>query len=144
MAVLVGLLAALIFGGLFKIVVGGYNGSRIITFLLVMVLTGIASMIFYGKWQANHYLLRAEGIVVTWGFGDFSRKQKLYLYESIISVSINQNYFGKKYGYGDIHVTIPKLDRKLILRDITEPTKQLRLFEQQIESKSGAHKTLVT
>lgn len=143
-ATLVAILAALIFGVIFKFSIGGYNGTRAITFLLVLLLTAIATMIFYGKWQANTYVLRDEGIVVTWGFGDLSRRQKLYLYESIISVSINQEYFGKKYHYGDIHVTIPKLDRKLILKDISHPNQQMKALELFIKSKANAHNVLVT
>ena len=141
---LVAILSAAVFGAFFKLALGGYNGTRALTFLAVLFLAGVASMIYYGRWQANTYELRSEGIVVNTGFGNFSRKQKLYLYESIISVSFNQDYFGKKYGYGNVHVTIPKLEKKLILEDIEKPDQNLSALQIHIKGRDGSSKVLVT
>ena len=143
-SIIVAILAALVFGALFKLALGGYNGTRALTFLAVLFLAGVAAMIYYGRWQANTYELRSEGIVVNTGFGNFSRKQKLYLYESIISVSFNQDYFGKKYGYGNVHVTIPKLEQKLILEDIERPDQTMPALKMHIKDRDGASKVLVT
>lgn len=141
---LTAILSGLIIGAFFKFMIGSFNGSRILTFLIVLGIGGIAAMIYYAKWQAQTYILRHEGIVVSNGLGNFSRKQKLFLYESIISVSFNQNYFGKKYGYGNLHITIPKLDQKLILKDVVEPDEQLPLLQQHIQNKAGTNNVLVT
>lgn len=144
LSVLVALLAALLIGAFFKLAWGGHYGTRILTFLAVMFLAGLAAMIYYGRWQAHTYELRPEGIVVNTGFGNFSRKQKLYLYESIISVSFNQNYFGKKYGYGDVHITIPKLEKKLVLEDVEKPDQHLSVLQGHIQIREGGSKVLVT
>ena len=107
----VGLIAAFVVGSFFKFAIGSYAGSRILTFLVIVFISGFASMIAYIKWNSKEYRLSPEGIVVTGSVGALGKKQKIYLYESIISVSFNQNYFGAKYGYGDMHVTIPKLKK---------------------------------
>lgn len=144
LASLVGLIAAMIVGGFFKFTYGGYNYSRILTFLIVIFIAGFALMIAYSRWLGTHYDLTPEGIVVATGFGNFANKRKIFLYESIISASFNQNYFGKKYGYGDMHITIPKLEQKLILKDIEDPGDKLPYLQQHIKNKAGVNNVLVT
>lgn len=141
---LIALFAAFLIGSMFTIASGGHGFSRILTFLLIMGFAGLAAMIYHIKWHAVIYILRPEGIIVGNSVGAFGKKQKVYLYESIISASVNQNYFGNKYGYGDIHVTIPKLEKKLILKDVEIPDKQLEYLYARIKAKAGAHNVLVT
>lgn len=143
-ASIVGIMAAIVVGGFFKLVLGDYNYSRILTFLIVIFIAGFFLMIMYGRWKGTHYDLTPEGIVVATGFGDFANKRKIFLYESIITASFNQNYFGKKYGYGDLHVTIPKLEKTLVLKDIDDPSSKLPYLQKHIKNKSGSNNVLVT
>ena len=141
---IVALFSALIIGSMFTLVTGGHGFSRILTFLLVMGFAGVAGMIYHTKWHAIVYILKPEGIIVSNSVGAFGKKQKVYLYESIISASVNQGYFGNRYGYGDIHVTIPKLEKKLILKDVAIPEKHLEDLYARIKSKVNNHNVLVT
>lgn len=143
-SLLVALFGALVIGAMFTIASGGHGFSRILTFLIIMGFAGLAAMIYHIKWHAVEYILRPEGIIVGRSVGVFGKKQKVYLYESIITASVNQNYFGNRYGYGDIHVTIPKLEKKLILKDVEIPDKQIEDLYARIKAKAGAHNVLVT
>lgn len=135
--------SAILFGSIVHFVIGAYDGSRIITFLIIMLIGSIAVLMAYLKWRDDKYILTDEGIMISSSLSPTKKKHKIFLYESIISVSSNQNYFGSKLGYGEIHITIPKLGEKLILKDIEEPDEQLLILQKFIKSKVGSN-NLVT
>lgn len=140
-AVIIGIMV----GAFFTLLLGSADWSGFLTFLIILFMIGFAAMIYYIKWQSIEYLLGPEAILVTTSVGAVGKKQKVYLYESIISASFNQNIFGRKYGYGDMHITIPKLDQKLILKDVDRPGAQLPFLQDRIKQKVGIHhNTLVT
>jgi len=142
-AFFVGLLAAILFGTMVHFVVGAYDGSRILTFLIVMLVACISILLAYSKWRDEKYLLTDEGIIISSSITLTKRKKKLYLYESIISASFSQNYLGSKFGYGEIHITMPKLGEKLIMKDVASPELQLPKLQKFISQKTGKN-NLVT
>lgn len=143
-----GFIMALIIGAMvgafFTILLGSADWSGFLTFLIILFVIGFAAMIYYKKWLSIEYVLGPEAILVTKSNGAFGKKQKVFLYESIITASFNQNYFGRKYGYGDMHITIPKLEEKLILKDIDSPGNQLPFLQERIRNKTGINRSLVT
>jgi len=142
-AFFVALLAAIIFGSMVHFVVGSYDGSRIITFLIVMLIAGISVLLAYYKWRDEKYILTDEGIIISSSLTLTKRKKKLFLYESIISASFTQDYLGTKFGYGEIHITMPKLGEKLIMKDVDAPELQLPKLQKFITAKIGKN-NLVT
>lgn len=143
-SVVAALAAGWIVGKFVHFSIGAYGGSRFLTFLIIITIAGAATLIRYIKWQSVHYLLSPEGIVVTDSVGMLGKKQKIYLYESIITASVNQNFFGRKYGYGDIHLTIPKLEKKLMLKDLDQPASALTDLQARIHKRVGINSVLVT
>jgi len=135
--------SALLFGSIVHFVVGAYDGSRILTFLIIMLIGSIAVLLAFFRWRDDRYILTEDGILISSSLSLTQKKRKIFLYESILSVSSNQNYFGSKLGYGEIHVTIPKLGEKLILKDIEDPEEQLLILQKYIKSKVGSN-NLVT
>ena len=142
-AFFVGLLAAFIFGRMVHFMVGSYNGSRLLALLIVLLLACVSILLSYSKWRDEKYLLTGEGIIISSSITLTKRKKKLYLYESIISASFNQNYLGSKFGYGEIHITMPKLGEKLIMKDVASPELQLPKLQKFISQKTGKN-NLVT
>ena len=88
-------------------------------------------------------MLTDEGIIISTSLTITKRKKKLYLYESIISASFSQSYLGSKFGYGEIHITMPKLGEKLIMKDVASPELQLPKLQKFISQKTGKN-NLVT
>ena len=123
-------------------VVGSYDGSRILTFLIVMSIAGISVLLSYYKWRDEKYTLTNEGIIISTSLTLTKRKKKLFLYESIISASFTQNYFGTKFGYGEIHITMPKLHEKLVMKDVEAPELQLPILQKFITTKAGKNNLL--
>lgn len=142
-AFFVALFTAILFGTIVHFVIGAYDGSRILTFLIVMAIAGVSILLAYYKWRDDRYVLTEEGILISSSLSPTKKKRKIYLYESIISLSCNQNYFGTKFNYGEIHVTIPKLEDKLILKDVENPEEQLLLLQKFVKSNAGKN-NLVT
>jgi uncharacterized membrane protein YdbT with pleckstrin-like domain len=142
-AFFVGLLAAFIFGRMVHFMVGSYNGSRILALLTVLLVACISILLSYSKWRNEEYVLTDEGIIISTSLTITKRKKKLYLYESIISASFSQSYLGSKFGYGEIHITMPKLGEKLIMKDVASPELQLNKLQKFISQKTGKN-NLVT
>lgn len=141
---IVGLIAAFIVGSFFHFTLGHYAFSRILTFLIIVFIAAFALMIGYYEWKSISYKLSPEGIIVSKSSGLFGKKRKVYLYESIISASYTQHYFGTKYGYGDIHIEIPKLEKQLVLKDVYDPSQYLPRIQAHMRSKTGVNNVLVT
>lgn len=119
--------------------------SGVLIFVGVMFLAWIAILIRSKKWDATHFILGEDALMVTRMRGLMGMTtQDVYLYESIISARVQQTYFGQKYGYGDIELTIPKLERQIILRDVADPAQQLQILKSQMENKGGRSRELVT
>lgn len=143
-AVLTAILAAIIMRFIMSMAIGTYLLSGLFTFVIVMLFAWTAILIRNKKWENTKYLLGQDSIIVTRPSGMFGVTQDVYLYESILSISFQQDYFGKKYGYGDIDISIPKLGKTLVLKSVVEPSKQLPHLKAQIQQKADRPRALVT
>lgn len=143
-AIAVALIAALLMRILVDMAFGAYLLSGLFTFLTVMGIAWIAILIRNKKWRDTRYLLGPDAIIVTRPNGIMGVTQDVYLYESILSISFQQDYFGKKYGYGDIDISIPKLNQTLVLRSVVEPAQQLPHIKAQLNRKADRPRALVT
>jgi uncharacterized membrane protein YdbT with pleckstrin-like domain len=83
----------------------------------------IGSIKAYKGYKKGRYELKDDSLVVYKG-GIFGTSSKLYRYDSIVSVEVQQSYFGKKHNYGTLYITIPRLETVLRLRDIDHPHAQ--------------------
>jgi len=144
-ALLTALLAAIMVRIFMRMAFEVYLLSGIFTFLGVMFAAWIAVLIRSKKWDATHFILGEDALLITRMRGLMgTTTQDVYLYESIISARVQQSYMGQKYGYGDIELTIPKLERTLILREVANPDQQLLLLKARMENKGNRSRELVT
>lgn len=144
-AIITALLAAIMVRIFVRLAFEVYLLSGFLTFLGIMLLAWIAILIRSKKWDATHFILGEDALLVTRMRGLMGMTtQDVYLYESILSARVQQTYFGQKYGYGDIELTIPKLDRQIILREVVNPDQQLLILKAQMESKGNRSRELVT
>jgi hypothetical protein len=143
-ALLTAILAAIIMRLIINMAIGTYLLSGVFTFVIVMFFAWAAIQTRSNKWHKTKYLLGQDSIIVTQPNGMFGVTQDVYLYESILSISFQQDYFGKKYGYGDIDISIPKLGKTLVLKSVVEPSKQLPHLKAQIQQKADRPRALVT
>jgi uncharacterized membrane protein YdbT with pleckstrin-like domain len=97
------------------------------------------SAYFVTKWWNNSsYSITDESLIVSTSrpgiFG--TSESSVYRYESIASISVKQDYFGKKYNYGDIVVNMPKVE-DVVLRDVANPKEELIKLKKIIAERNG-------
>lgn len=119
-----------------------YTG--IITFVVVAAIGYVALQIYNKKWDKVKYKLTHDSILIVSANGLTGVSRQVFLYESIISAHMTQGYLGKKYGYGDIVLVIPKLDGEVKLKDLSVPKTQLEELQSQLKHRVTRRQTLVT
>jgi uncharacterized membrane protein YdbT with pleckstrin-like domain len=120
------------------------NAVKIIIWLVLLTIWGIQSILSWKSWKSSTYEIGPESIRVNKKSGIFGSTQTIYRYESIIALRMTQGYFGKKYNFGDIRISIPKLDKEVVLRDIDAPSKQLEDIQNRINKRGAGTHNLVT
>ncbi len=120
-----------IFFGLFSL------GTNFGFFVFVMIwivcffIWLIGSYMAYKQYRNTTYVLSDDALSVTKG-GFFKSVTDLYRYDSIISVHIGQNFAGKTFGYSDLVINIPKLEKNVVLVGVVDPLKQAETIKRHI------------
>lgn len=144
-AIITAVLAAVMVRIFMRLAFEIYLLSGTLTFIAVMLAAWVAILIRSKKWDNTHFVLGPDALLITRMRGLMGMTtQDVYLYESIISARVQQSFMGQKYGYGDIELTIPKLERTLILREVANPDQQLLLLKAHMENKGNRSRELVT
>ena len=117
--------------------------SGLIVFASILVIGMLAMYLRQKKWNETSYRLTDDAIIVKQSDGIMATSQEVYLYESIISASMTQGYFAKKYNYGDVILVIPKLKSTIILKALSDPENQLKQLKSHLRDKVH-RQTLVT
>ncbi len=144
-AVLTALLAAVMVRIFMHLAFETYLLSGVLTFMVIMFIAWIAVLIRSKKWDGTHFMLGKDALLITRMRGLMgTTTQDVYLYESILSARVQKSYLGQKYGYGDIELTIPKLERQIILREVEQPDQQLLNLKAHMENKGNRSRELVT
>jgi uncharacterized membrane protein YdbT with pleckstrin-like domain len=116
------------------------------TIAWVVLLSGwlFASTMQLINWKAKSYEVDAESIRLTKSAGLFKSTKVVYRYESIISVRMDQGFWGKKFGYGNIYFSIPKLDKEEVLKGIENPSLQLEELQKRLHKRGADTQVLIS
>ena len=114
---------------------GGATLQTVIWIVLAIFWAG-GSLKLWFNWRVKRYEIGADTIIVHAKLGTFGSSQTVYRYESIISIRMTQGFLGKQFGYGDIRITMPKLDRELVMNDIDDPPGQLQEIRRRMDDRS--------
>lgn len=119
------------------------GGARIeaIIWIVLAIAWAIGSLKLWLDWRVKRYEVGNDTIIVHAKAGAFGSVQTVYRYESVISIRMTQGFLGKQFNYGDIRLTIPKLDRELVMNDIEDPAGQLREIRRRMDERSRAANT---
>lgn len=112
--------------------------------IVILVGWAVSSLKLYLDWNAKRYEITDDAFIVHGKAGRWGSSKAIYRYDSIISVKMTQGYWGKKYDYGNVRLTIPKLDKDIVMYDIEHPLDQLAAVQKQIDKKSSSSNSLVT
>ncbi len=105
---------------------------------------GFTSLKLWTDWNVKRYEIAKDALIIHAKAGRWGSSQTIYRYESIISLKMTQGFLGKRYGYGDVHITIPKLEGDVIMNDIERPLEQLQEVQKRIGERQTGNDTLIT
>lgn len=142
-SIVVGLLGSWLISILFGWTSGGGSLASLIMWIVLGFCWAISTFKLWFDWQIKRYEISPEALIVHAKIGQFGSSQSMYRYESIIAVQMTQGILGKRFGYGDIHLTIPKLDREVILNDIENPITQIAVIQKRLGERRGGSAMIV-
>lgn len=143
-AFLLGVLITWLSSVVFKFASNG--GLYIAIFTWVMLLGGwaFAALKLWVDWSIKRYEIGEDALSLHTKARGWATAQTVYRYESIISVRMTQGMLAKKFGYGDIEVSIPKLDEPIIMNDIEDPINQMQEIQNRMKaSNNGTTSALI-
>lgn len=135
--IVIGLIASWLFAKLLGWTSRGGSTAETLTWIILALVWVVGSLKVWFDWRVKRYEVSADSLIVHARLGAFGSTQTIYRYESIISIRMTQGFLGKQFGYGDVRVTIPKLDHELVMNDIENPTIQLAEIRKRIDERSS-------
>lgn len=124
----------------FRSVIGlGLSIEKYLLWALWVLLPGmwvIGSMIARDKWHKSSYTLTEDAVVVAKGNMMGGGSRQMYRYDAIIAVDVRQDVWGSRFGYGDVSLEIPRLDRRVILRSVSSPHEQTKQLKARVAQQS--------
>jgi hypothetical protein len=117
---------------------------KTLTWVFLLGAWVITALRLWSTWRIKRYEVAKDALIVHAKAGKWGSSQTIYRYESIISLRMTQGFLGKRFGYGDVRLTIPKLDGEVVMNDIEDPLVQLEEVQKRIGEKTTAHSSLVT
>lgn len=115
-----------------------------IVWLLLVGLWLVQSLLELIDWKERKYEIDAESIRITKPIGLLRTTIVVYRYESIISVKMSQGFWAKRFGYGSVYFSIPKLEKEEALRGIDHPEVQLQRIQSKLQKKGADTQVLIS
>lgn len=120
------------------------SGLKLLAWVVLVGGWVVTSLKLWSAWKIKRYEVTPDAIIVHAKAGQWGSTQTHYRYESIISIKMSQGYWGKKYNFGDVRMTIPKLDNDVVMNDIENPMEQLAEIQKRMgERSSGSHNLII-
>lgn len=140
-----GLLASWLLDKVFGWTESGGATIKRLTWIVLIVIWGFTSLKLWYNWSVKRYEIAKDALLVHAKAGRLGTTQTVYRYESIISIRMTQGFLGKRFGYGDVRLAIPKLDGEIVLNDIADPLKQLAHLQERMQdsAKGGITSSLI-
>jgi membrane protein YdbS with pleckstrin-like domain len=142
-AVLIALLATWLISKLFGWTPNEGSFLKALTWIILIGAWAVMSLKLWFEWNIKRYEIAKDALIVHAKAGKFGTSQTVYRYESIISIRMTQGFLGKRFGYGDVRLTIPKLDGEVVMNDIENPVEQLAEVQKRMGERSGGTHSLI-
>ena len=122
------------------------QGRILITIIWIFFIGGwgFTALKLWMDWNVKRYEIAKDAFIVHAKAGRWGTSQTIYRYESIISLKMTQGFLGKRYGFGDVHIAIPKLEGEVVMNDIDHPLEQLQEVQKRIGERTTGQDTLIT
>ena len=143
-AFLLGVLITWLSSVVFKFADNGGKYIAIVTWVVLLGGWSIGAIKLWLDWNIKRYEVAEDALILHTKAGKFGTAQTIYRYESIISVRMTQGFFGKMFGYGDVEISIPKIEQPVVMNDIEDPLNQMLAIQKRMEQRNtGATHALI-
>ena len=119
-------------------------GLKVFIWIVLLAGWGITSIKLWFDWNVKRYEIAKDALIIHAKAGNWGTSKSIYRYESIISLKMTQGVMGKRFGYGDVHISIPKIEHDVVMNDIDHPVDQLSELQNRIRERSIGSDTLIT
>lgn len=103
-----------------------------LTWVVVGVAWLVASALTTKKWHKTNYVFGDDYLTVNKGGYYGSNAQKIYRYDAMISLHVDQSHAGRRHDYGTIRITMPRPEQEVVLPFVPEPERQAVFVKSQI------------
>lgn len=103
-------------------------------FVLITLFQVVFLIVIVLRWLNNYYELREGELVYVSGV--ISKKETAYAYANIQSTSMHQSAIGRYFHYGDVTIYIPTIGHDIVMNEISQPAKFVRLIKE-LSSQPG-------
>ena len=119
-------------------------GLKVLIWIMLLLGWGVTSVKLWFDWNVKRYEIAKDALIIHSKAGNWGTSKAIYRYESIISLKMTQGVMGKRFGYGDVHISIPKIEHDVVMNDIDHPVDQLSELQNRIRERSIGSDTLIT
>jgi membrane protein YdbS with pleckstrin-like domain len=135
---LIGFLGSWLIGIAFGWTSGGGSLASLTMWVVLVLIWAVSTFTLWFDWQIKRYEFSPDALIVHARIGQFGSTQSMYRYESILEVRMAQGFLGKQFNYGDIFLTIPKLNKEVVMNDIENPIRQVATIQKRLGEKGGS------
>lgn len=115
-----------------------YNGVMVILIIWAVFVLGwgLGAIKLLLNWRKEHYELTADSLVSYGKANSLGMSKAIYPYETITSMRMAQGNLGKRFGYGDVYISLSTPEGEVIMHDIEHPLEKLAEL-QRLVGKRG-------
>lgn len=107
----------------------------IITWAVLLLGWVGGSVFLWFDWRFKRYEIAKDALIVHARLGIWGSTQTLHRYDMIFKVHMVQGFLGRRFGYGDVQLSIPLVEHPIVLNDVEDPMHQMA----QIQKRLGEH-----
>lgn len=138
----VGLTASVLLVMIFRLTSLSGVVTQLLMWALLLMTLGLAVVYTKKAWHKEYYEVTDDAVIVHLNSAfKANTSQTIYRYDSIVSIRLTQGVMGRQYGYGNIYLTIPKIDNEVVLKDIKQPVKQLSDIREHMQKPTSLKTT---
>lgn len=113
-----------------------------LTWVGLPLLWAIASIVMTKKWHKTSYILGDTHLTIQKNAFLGGKSQRMYRYDTMTSLHAEQSFWGKRHGYGTLHITISRRDNEVVLPYVPNPDAFAALVKDRITTHRSTMDTV--
>ncbi len=103
-----------------------------LTWVGLPLLWAITSIVMRKKWHKTSYIIGDNHLTVRKDGFMSGVSQQMYRYDTMISLKVEQSFWGRRSGYGTLRITLPRIEDEVALSYVPDPANFAALVKDHI------------